>query len=1131
MAYVESEGFHVRDGRGRSRAGEMLAASYRHTTNRALEPQLHEHVVIANIAAAPNGAIRAVDARGLFAHATPAGYLPAAQLRHDLRQAGVRWGPAHKGLADIEGIDRDQIMAMSSRRQDVLSLSEELGYLTPQARQTAALATRPGKDTSVDRGELFARWQTMLDDLGIDPARVNDLTSHDPTVPLWSQADTEALHRHLSSHRGVTEQTAIFDRRDVIEAVATYAVDRLPAADIVDLADHWLTTDAAIELEIGDGARRETIGTGAAQVSIAPDERRYTTPEMLAIETRVIELHQRGIRTGHALVDPATVEAAIANRPRVSGIELGADQADLVRALTTSGDQFQAAQGLAGAGKTTALSTAIDAWESAGYRVIGTAPFAEAARTLEAETGIESRTLEALLQRVELAADPRRVLDPQTVVIVDEASTIGNRQLHRLYRAATETGASVRTIGDPQQHQSVEAGGLWAHLTTTFTDRTPTLATNRRQTGPDMAEVRLALDDYRDGLIATALDRLDDDNRIIVADTWDDLLDQMTADWYLDHQRHRSGHATGSQMIAERNADRHALNRRAQIWLRQDGTLTHPVRIGDDTFHHGDRVVAQTADKTLTTEPGTPRNHVINGSTGVVKGHTGDPRQPDLIVDFDHLGTIRIPHDFIATEVGPGRGGGITPSYAITSYKAEGQTYDAARSLAAPGAISTEGMYVALTRGRNDLRVYSIAPADQRTEPPELPIIDDQRAATKVLADTLSKWRGADIATAADPNATSAYSQSIKPLAHHRSPGPEDPTAERARRAAEERIAGHAIANADPPVIAHLGPRPDPGDHRTAWEDAVGQLAVYHQRRGIDRSGTALLPAQSPNDTKQHARLSDAVHNAKVRLQESRPIHDLVGEHELLTGALHGSPSISETAKSLLDTATAEHHRNQARLAAAKTDNLASAAARRRDPDAIETSRRRVRTAEVGVARSALRRNDARLLVAATAGDPDARESIQKRANSIGATVDRKIVTAVQNPAPYLHRGARPPAIPQTRRKAEMEQRCLAPRGLPSEDPSTVSNRRASRPDRRRRRYRTPTENRGYGQALARGDQASRASTTRHRTPAPSCPAHLVTDPGSGRDLARFGRRHSSVDSSRLSETTAAISAAISRTP
>lgn len=1010
MSYLESEGFHVRDGRDRSRASQMIAASYRHTTNRALEPQLHEHVVIANMATSPTGQIRAVDARGLFAHATPAGYLAAAQLRHDLRQFGIAWGPVHKGLADIAGIDRDQIMALSSRRQDVLSLSAELGYLTPQARQTAALATRPGKTTSVDREELFARWRQLLEDVGIGHQRVAELTGHDPSRPLWSPDDTDRLFRHLSGSHGVTEQSAIFDRRHVIEAVATYAVDRLPAADIIDLADHWLSTDAAIELEISDSGRRETIGTGAAQVSLTPDERRYTTPEMLDIETRVINWHNQGVRTGHALVRPAIVESAITN----SSVELGADQADLVRALTTSGDQFQAAQGLAGSGKTTALRAAVEAWHDAGYSVIGAAPFGEAARKLEAETGVESRTLEALLHRIELAGDPRQVVGSSTVVLVDEASTIGNRQLHRLYRAAAETGASVRTIGDPRQHQSVEAGGLWAHLTDRFDDRTPVLGTNRRQTGPDMAEVRLALGDYRNGLIAAAIDRLEDDNRIMVTDTWDDLLDQMAADWYVDHQRHRAGHTIGSQMIAERNADRHALNHRAQAWLRHDGTLTHPTRIGDDTFHLGDRVVAQRPDKTLTTDDSDPRAHIINGSVGTITAIRGDRTRPDLIVDFDHLGTIRIPHEFIASEVGPGRGGGLSPAYAVTSYKAEGQTYDTARGLAAPGAINTEGMYVALTRGRNDLRVYSIAPADQRTEPPELPVIDDTRAATQALTDTLDRWHGSDIATVADPQAAHTRSLAARTPTDLNHAG--SPEAERVRRAIEIRITGHAVANPDPTLVAHLGQRPTSGAHRTAWDEAVARHALYHHHWTTNSTADkAPLPplqgTESPAQQRGHTETAEAIEQARIRHLATTPLNELRAMHQDADAASQSLPAPPKVLDRLISEAEAEVRRLTAHIRSATAQHLALSTAPRTSPDRIETTRRRVRDAEVNLASAQQRLHTSRTLRSAASGDPAARADVQRLRTTIDLAIDQKIISAVRNPAPYLTSaiGPRPP--------------------------------------------------------------------------------------------------------------------------
>jgi len=595
MDYLERKGFHVRRNGVREKADHMVAASYRHYTNRSLEPQLHEHVVVANMARNSLGEIRAVDARGLFAHATTAGYLAAAELRTELAdRLGVAWSEVHKGIADIDGVDRSTIMAISSRRQALMSLAEEMGYFTASGRQKAALATRPSKEHPVEAAELHARWRTILADAGFDATAVEQLRDRNG-LALWSPNDTQALFAHLASHRGVTEQVAIFDRRDVLQATATFANDRLSAAEIEDLADQWLGTDSVIPLEVNDGARRETIGFGAAQVSLTPDEQRYTTPHMIQIERRTIDRHQSGLDTGHGLIEPTTVEAAITTSP----VNLGPDQAAMVRAICTSGDQFQAVIGRAGAGKTTALQAAVVAWENAGFKVLGAAPFAEAARNLESETGLRSTTLAGLLTRIETAGDPRTVIDSNTVIVVDEASTIGNRQLDRLYRHATETGATVRTIGDPHQHQSVEAGGLWKHITTIHAERTPVLEVNRRQSGADMGQVRLALDEYRNGLISSAMHRLDGDSRIVTATNWEELLDTMAADWFVDHQRHRTGAAIESKMIAERNSDRHALNRRAQTLLRQADEIGQPVVIGETAFHVGDRVVAQARNSEL----------------------------------------------------------------------------------------------------------------------------------------------------------------------------------------------------------------------------------------------------------------------------------------------------------------------------------------------------------------------------------------------------------------------------------------------------------------------------------------------------------------------------------------------------
>ncbi len=103
--YFERHALVVRSRGEQQRAEGVFAADYFHATNRALEPQLHHHVVVANYGRGANGEGRALDARMLFLHAKTAGYLAAAELRHQLTaRLGVRWGEIVNGIAEIEGV-------------------------------------------------------------------------------------------------------------------------------------------------------------------------------------------------------------------------------------------------------------------------------------------------------------------------------------------------------------------------------------------------------------------------------------------------------------------------------------------------------------------------------------------------------------------------------------------------------------------------------------------------------------------------------------------------------------------------------------------------------------------------------------------------------------------------------------------------------------------------------------------------------------------------------------------------------------------------------------------------------------------------------------------------------------------
>jgi ATP-dependent exoDNAse (exonuclease V) alpha subunit len=75
-------------------------------------------------------------------------------------------------------------------------------------------------------------------------------------------------------------------------------------------------------------------------------------------------------------------------------------------------------------------------------------------------------------------------LDARTVLIVDEASTICDRDLDRLGWLAAQTGTTLRLIGDPAQHGAVEAGGMFRVLCQHHPTHTPQLTVTHRVRDP-----------------------------------------------------------------------------------------------------------------------------------------------------------------------------------------------------------------------------------------------------------------------------------------------------------------------------------------------------------------------------------------------------------------------------------------------------------------------------------------------------------------------------------------------------------------------------------------------------------------------------------------------------------------------
>jgi conjugative relaxase-like TrwC/TraI family protein len=949
---------------GWNRPGLGLAAvSYRHEVSRADEAHLHVHNVIVNAVLVPvvdedgqpvldrNGVgrsqWRALDGEVLLGQVKAAGYVGAAVLRHELSvRRGLRWGPVRNGVAELAGFPRDVLEAFSSRRGQVLEEFAQLVHagFTPDAATLAAAqrASRAPKRVLADE-QVRAIQTERLRATGWTPDQVRGLAAPgEHRIQPPTEAAIRGWYDRLAGPVGLTERTPTFSPREVVQAVAAWAGDRLDAEAISTIAERFLADPRVVLLSTA-GRRRRSL----------PDPT-YTTVDLLAAEQRLLGLYRAGRQRdglGYALVDPHLVETALAEVATGSDPGPSGEQADLVRRLLACGDLVRPVVGPAGTGKTEAMRAVVQALDAAGHRVLGAANGGRQAEDLHRRLRVPTQVVAGWLTLLDNVPDPGQVWPPGSVLIVDEATQVATRDAERLLAAAAASGTVAILIGDPAQLGSVGAGGWFAHLTAATPDL-PALTTNQRQPGPALAEVRQALTDLRSldsYRVPVALDRLAADGRLTVCADRSELMATVVTDWYTDRQHTPPGTrlADTPRMLAEHHRDVALLNRSARTLLRADGTLTGPIlSAAGRQFQAGDEVITLTQAGHTLIPAGQPRSaYVRTGSIGTVTAV--HPEQTALTVHFPGKGDVHVDHAYLSFGFPDGRDGGLDHAYALTAHKAEGATLPVARTLAADDT-SRAGLYVMLSRARHDLRAYLIRRADLDHHPDDdeswLPILDQPTGPLARLAHRLEHSQPERLAAAHAPAAVAAHphrnTHTLAELtrqcrAVHTGPSGDAPdpiVLRRAELAAETAIAATAPASPPADLLTRIGPRPGHGPDRRVWDAAVTALAVYHARWQPDAPAhqPGLQPEPGPDDEvadrwqqrRRHARqiavgwaagLDPAHHRGFQTRQQAVPRQRAIaGIHALLD---HGLPPETLTAE-----LTSREHRT-ARTAAALLDH------------------------------------------------------------------------------------------------------------------------------------------------------------------------------------------------------------------
>ncbi|MDE2111486.1 MAG: relaxase domain-containing protein [Alphaproteobacteria bacterium] len=147
----------------------LLMAAFDHHTSRELDPQLHTHCFIFNLAPRQDGSWGSIVSRELYRTQKAAGQVYRAELANGLERLGYaldRQADTFRIAAIPLSVERD----FSKRRQAIEEAARTHGYATPKGMELAALRTRRAKQ-SAKLADLFRDWQSEAKALGFMPQR------------------------------------------------------------------------------------------------------------------------------------------------------------------------------------------------------------------------------------------------------------------------------------------------------------------------------------------------------------------------------------------------------------------------------------------------------------------------------------------------------------------------------------------------------------------------------------------------------------------------------------------------------------------------------------------------------------------------------------------------------------------------------------------------------------------------------------------------------------------------------------------------------------------------------------------------------------------------------------------------
>ncbi len=519
-------------------SGNFCAAWYAHDANRALEPQLHDHLVIFNMTMGEAGKNYALESKAFFDRVNYLTAIYRDELAAQAQRAGVEivWGK--HGEPQIRSLYEAGLHEHFSRRtHEAEALIERCESLFGQKldnnqRKALVMSSRgidpkrfekafalQGNGFRWNKDEILDRFISLVRTCSDGGLREITTTEVIAQQRAGLSAGNLAVLEQLSATLGGRERNVSpVDLTTISEAIAHAVTHCFERHSVCRAQDVW---EEAIRHGGGAGFDVATLRAEFDRLAQNPESKlvargdELTTTLHLGREEALVA----SIEHGRGTVQPA-------NQHFIASAKLTPEQRAAVDGLVRSRDRWTALVGDAGTGKTFAASELVRAHLEAGRKVFLCAPSNSARDVLRADgqalrqrpgpLGIAA-AFEGAQSLQKLLCDPvlQKEIGSGACVFLDEAGLASTLMLDELRILAERHGWRVHLQGDPKQHSSVEAGDAFRVLLRHSSIARWRLSDIRRQN--PTSGLRSVVKHLAAGRMSEALLVLDAANRIVEA--------------------------------------------------------------------------------------------------------------------------------------------------------------------------------------------------------------------------------------------------------------------------------------------------------------------------------------------------------------------------------------------------------------------------------------------------------------------------------------------------------------------------------------------------------------------------------------------------------------------------------------